>query len=73
MRFCSRKNLLILLAILVVGFIIVKLTNTSTVVLLPFLGLLACPLMCVFMAVFMGKDHSKTGHSRKNGKDNCCS
>lgn len=73
MNCCSRKNLFIILGILAVGFVIVKVANLNVTAFLPFLALLACPLMCVAMAFFMKEGHNKSDdHAHKKDKD-CCS
>lgn len=63
----SKKNLFIILAVVGVGIVIAKIANLNIAVFLPFLALLACPLMCVIMALFMkDSSHAKSNHSHED-------
>lgn len=49
---CSRKTLFILLGVAGLIGILIATGKVNSYAILPFLPLLACPLMCVFMMMF---------------------
>ncbi len=67
MKCCSRKTLFVLLGIAGLLGLLIATKKVNTYAILPFLPLLACPLMCVIMMTGHGREDNKC-HTAKTGK-----